>query len=454
MKNNGDNAFEGFISSIVEDENSRVWISSSKEIYTTDDLARVQKYDAKNLIDGSINTLYADGNGTVWAGTTTGLFKINLSDRSIKRVSRSLIVNAIDGLGKSLYVGTSDGLYYCNQSDTTIMKLTEIGEKVTSLRIDPTYRSLWIGGENHVWITELDSQIRQIKMKEFQVNAKVNCIINDKSNNTWLGTGSNLGVSSSQNGLLKANYSNGEFNGPQKASLSMKDYNILSILVDRSNVLWVGTYAGGLYQFNNRRDQFRHFKKSTFKLLPSDIITAIYKDRGGNLWVGTLNDGLCIETDGNGSRFPIKPHGISTGEVKVIFEDSYGDMWIGTKDGLYHRMAGAQNFSVYKNRQSDSSSLSSNVVRVIYEDSKNDLWIGTNDGLNKFNRKTGDFLRFISDSKDSSSLSDNFITCIAENNAGMWIGTLGGGVNLLDKRTLKFCQFRYSTQNIQGIRGD
>jgi len=65
-------------------------------------------------------------------------------------------------------------------------------------------------------------------------------------------------------------------------------------------------------------------------------------------------------------------------------------MWFGTADGL--NKYDGYDFTVFRHRESDSSSLSNSTIRCLYEDRQGNLWIGTGEGLDRFDRETGKFL--------------------------------------------------------------
>jgi ligand-binding sensor domain-containing protein/AraC-like DNA-binding protein len=75
--------------------------------------------------------------------------------------------------------------------------------------------------------------------------------------------------------------------------------------------------------------------------------------------------------------------GLSYNSVFGILQDSKGFMWFATKDGL-NRFDG-YNFKIFRNDQSDSTSIGSNLNLCLYEDSQQILWIGTSKGLYKYN---------------------------------------------------------------------
>lgn len=107
-------------------------------------------------------------------------------------------------------------------------------------------------------------------------------------------------------------------------------------------------------------------------------------------------------------------------------------MWFGTWGGLC-RYDGYK-FKIYKHDPDDPNSLSDNWIFCVYEDVYGYLWIGTREGLNLFDVKAGRFIRFVHDEKNQHSLSSNVIAVLREDDGGnLWIGTYDGGLNVLTK---------------------
>src|SRR6266702_6438019 len=83
--------------------------------------------------------------------------------------------------------------------------------------------------------------------------------------------------------------------------------------------------------------------------------------------------------------------GLSQSNVTCILQDSHGFMWFGTRDGL-NKYDGYK-FTVFKNTEGDSKSISNNFITSLIEDKKGDLWIGTwGGGLNKLDRQKDQFI--------------------------------------------------------------
>jgi ligand-binding sensor domain-containing protein/signal transduction histidine kinase len=139
-------------------------------------------------------------------------------------------------------------------------------------------------------------------------------------------------------------------------------------------------------------------------------------------------------------------HGLSQIAVYAILQDHRGFLWFGTRDGL--NKYDGYNFTVYRNRPFDSTSLSDNWVRALCEDKLSNLWVGANGGLNKLDLKTERFTRYLHGSNRDNSLRDNRVLSILEDHAGaIWIGTSEGGLSKLNPHAGKFTHYTSDPQS-------
>jgi signal transduction histidine kinase/ligand-binding sensor domain-containing protein/DNA-binding response OmpR family regulator len=75
--------------------------------------------------------------------------------------------------------------------------------------------------------------------------------------------------------------------------------------------------------------------------------------------------------------------GLSNNSVRVVYQDKRGFIWLGTYDGL-NRYDGNE-FTVFRNKINDSTSLPHNYVYSLHEDVDNNLWVSTGQGISKYN---------------------------------------------------------------------
>jgi ligand-binding sensor domain-containing protein len=84
--------------------------------------------------------------------------------------------------------------------------------------------------------------------------------------------------------------------------------------------------------------------------------------------------------------------GLSNSNITCFLHDSYGFLWIGSRDGL-NKFDG-YDFKIYRNDQEDSTSLLKNNIYVLFEDSRKQIWVSTRGGgLQVYDRKLDRFKR-------------------------------------------------------------
>jgi len=244
-------------------------------------------------------------------------------------------------------------------------------------------------------------------------------------------------------------------------SLSYNQVNV--VYEDRSGVIWVGTFNGGLNRYVLKKNQFvrYRFSPTDTTTLSSDLINCLVEDRSGSLWIGTefgLNRMMPGSKLGDPPVFgrylhsPANPHSISDNAVRTLCLDSSGTLWIGTQNGLTslaedeaHQQT--PRFTRYLNDPRNLKSLSDNSVRSLYVDHSGTLWVGTDNGLNRLVPGNGDaesasFRRYVNVPGNPKSLSNNEIYALLEDNSGMlWVGTDGGGLNRFDPTTETFTRY-------------
>ncbi|GAA4280362.1 sensor histidine kinase [Gaetbulibacter aestuarii] len=104
--------------------------------------------------------------------------------------------------------------------------------------------------------------------------------------------------------------------------------------------------------------------------------------------------------------------GLSSPQVTVTFQDSYGFLWIGTFDGL--QKYDGYHFETFKNDNGDPSSIQNNSIWAILEDAEHNIWVSTEIGMSRYDRKTRkftnyDFVKLFSVSSDIARCFNVFI---------------------------------------------
>jgi signal transduction histidine kinase/CheY-like chemotaxis protein/streptogramin lyase len=242
---------------------------------------------------------------------------------------------------------------------------------------------------------------------------------------------------------------------------SLSNNVVRALMVDQLGDLWIGTWGGGLNQYDSEKDAFIRYRHDSDnpRSLSHDIVRTIYEDRAGTIWVGTMI-GL-NKLDPNTGQFtryqhdPGDPNSLSNNIIWSIVQDSTGVLWIGTEDGLNRFDPDTETFFHYRHRPGDPTSISHNSVRSIHEDRSGNLWLGTEGGLDKFNPERTQISHYQHDANDPRSLSHNIIHAVHEDRSGnLWIGTWGGGLNRFDRDAETFIHYRHKADDVYSLSSD
>jgi ligand-binding sensor domain-containing protein/signal transduction histidine kinase len=293
---------------------------------------------------------------------------------------------------------------------------------------------------------------KRISLNEGLSQNAIFCVLQDCKGFLWFGT---------QDGLNKYDgYDFTVYKPDPDNTNSLSHGWINTILEDSEGMIWIGTNGGGLNKFDPKKERFFRYRVDPDdpECINCGFVRAICRDNSGTIWIGTRGTGLYSLTQAfdppqypgevkekikNYRHVPGDPNSLSGNMINDIVEDRWGDLWIGTNDGLNKLDRKSGQFIHYLNIPGDHRSLSHNSVTRIYEDRSGLLWVGTNGGLNLLDKKTGKFARYRYKAGNLYGLSHDSISSIIEDRSGvLWIGTGGGGLNKFNKRSGTFTCFR------------
>ncbi|ARV16509.1 hybrid sensor histidine kinase/response regulator transcription factor [Polaribacter sp. SA4-12] len=407
------------VRSINEDAFGRLLIGSTNGFYLLDRISKVKVELVYSL--GFTNNILIEKN-TIWTGSNSGLYQFDNSNKNElpKLVNKfkynpnnpsSLSKNIVKSLLKDktgvIWVGTNGG--GINKFDLERKQFEHIKktlepsslsyDKIRSLYEDSN-GALWVGTEggglNMLPKGDIDGLYKGFVKYPRIRKPFVTIEIKREGKKILL-----IGAEDSP-GLYELDITNP--NDINKVSIESFDGitgSVFALKEDTDKNLWVGTYSAGV----NRRlydTKTKTYKKDILannKLdstsISSDIIRNIIEDTEGNIWFATGN-GLCrLDKDEKTKKhpkfkiyknIPSNPKSISHNYILELFQSSNGDIWIGTLGGGLNKLVSSEDgssdtFISYK----IEDGLPNNVIKGILEDDKNNLWLSTNKGLSKFN---------------------------------------------------------------------
>ncbi len=375
-------------------------------------------------------------------------------------LSQSIVKCILQDKNGFMYFGTEDGLNIYDAYAFTILRNSPRDPNslsyndITTLCEDNIGR-LWIGTFNsgmNLYIPDKKEIIRfnfKLQNTNSLSNNNINAAVLDNKGNIWIGT--DFGLNRINTSIKDSGFviERGVMDSSRNALL--EDVKVLSLLFDKHDVLWIGTTSGLFKVFKKGGSKFFTILNFKYELnnknsLSNNTVRSIYEDTGGEIWVGTdkgLNKISLKERNSISPKFYKYFHSsankksISNDEIYAICEDLSGLIWIGTNGGginIYNKKK--DQFTSYRFDPLDDRSLSANEIRSLYLDRSGIMWIGTyGSGINKVSRKTGQFYHYKYRTNDSNSLSHSIIwSFYQDNDSILWIGT-HNGLNRLDRKT-------------------
>lgn len=108
---------------------------------------------------------------------------------------------------------------------------------------------------------------------------------------------------------------------------------VTALLQTRNGYLWLGTYHG-LVRFDGVR--FTVFDSSNTSALKDGLITSLYEDPGGALWIGHETGQLSRLVNGQFESIALGS-GWPGGVIEAISSDEHGDVWLLNDSGTFFR---------------------------------------------------------------------------------------------------------------------
>lgn len=166
-----------------------------------------------------------------------------------------------------------------------------------------------------------------------------------------------------------------KFNYYTKAQ-GLDQVTVIYIVEDKLGFIWLGTPTG-VFRFDG--ENFKHFTPANSGLSGA-FITSLYLDSKQQLWVGT-ETGLNLYQPDLEKFESFFERGLADEHIWSIFEDSQNRYWIGASDTLYLFDLVSKSFEKL-NFKLQEKPFPLKEVRTIFQDAKGFVWLSTDRGEN------------------------------------------------------------------------
>jgi len=372
----------------------------------------------------------------IWVGTESGLYIIDTKTQKSTHISQnkddpfSLSDNVIYSMFKDREGGIWIGTYFGGVN--YIPKQTSFFEKYYPVANKNSISGERISGicednEGNIWVGTEDAGLNKFNpatkiFEHFKVNSGKNSISYHNVHDVIL-DGNNLWIGLFNNGINIIDLKTRQVKHFAKSSQpnSLDNNDVFALSKDKANNIWVGT-SSGAFLFDKKNNNF--IKQNQIGV---HFISDILEDNHGSIWFATYDDGVfrynprtkeCKHYAYNSKN----SHSICFYKIISIFEDSKNRIWFtGETGGISVYNEKNDNFIQYSFKQG----LVSDVVYKILEDKHGNLWLSSNSGLMKFNPETRK-VRVFNTGSGILSNQFNYKSGFCDRNGKMYFGEING----------------------------
>ncbi len=225
------------------------------------------------------------------------------------------------------------------------------------------------------------------------------------------------------------------FNAKEKVNTQI---NIRSIYKDKKGNLYIGTQLNGAFKLNPKDNIINQFNSNSEEpSLKNNHVRDIVQLKPNEIWFISEYGGVQKYIQ-NKSKWLDYTHQLPTNEVFGSFEDRDKRLWINHKKGV--SVKGDENFINY----SDNDVFGKlGAIRAIEQDARGIMWFGSHKkGLYRFDEKNNNWQIFSHDENNTKSISHDYIFSLhSDKKDRLWIGTWGGGLDYFDQKNNRFIHY-------------
>jgi ligand-binding sensor domain-containing protein/signal transduction histidine kinase len=454
-----------YIRALFKEADGSLWIACDQTLDNYDPVKeRFTHYHLRNtgslgLPEPTVAQISQDSNGTIWLATSVGLYGITKGDHRVHSyVHRdsdpsSISSNDVQSSGldrqKEFWVATRNGL---NKFNVTT------GRVETYIPLPVTYASaafhedrqgrFWVtyGSRNYLGLLDRASgKLTQIEPEPRSTSSPtartIFSMMEDHEGTMWFATAGN--------GLLRLDNDVTHFTRYESVSGDSKTLpsnRVNTVFEDSSHRFWVGLHQDAPETFVLGNTSFRSFSRQVVSNsnLVSSLVSAIYKDRRGDIWIGTTG---ALQLVDHKTGFYRRIHRFDGTDVLAIIEDASGTLWFGTADFGLMSLDRHGKWRQYRRRPGDGSTLISDTVERLLIDHSGSLWAATWDGLSRFNARGHTFESYT----PSIALGNTNYYAIAEDSSGSLLLGSNRGFDLFDPLAKEFRTLTHESRDATSL---
>lgn len=253
-------------------------------------------------------------------------------------------------------------------------------------------------------------------------NSSINCVFQDSKGRIWIGTLSGLNLyDPERNTFTSIPLDEGNY--------KINQGNISSIIERKDGTILVGVMGfGGIYQIKTDKDNKVSAVRHSLTSQEGSIVSVLYEDRKGNLWITYVGKGLYrLSPNGKLRMYFLGSKNNTKTQLSCMCEDAQGNLFAGTlASGLYKFNPALNQFQPINYPRNPYL-----YVRHLHVFRPHSLLIGTDgEGLKLYDDRTQTITEFPLSISAFSTTNSKIHSILKDNRGNLWMGFYQKGVIL------------------------
>ena len=381
----------GLINDICQDKYGYIWIATENGLNKYDGYRFTSYYhqptDSTTLPSKVVTKLYCDKKGQLWVGTRTGFVRYDYAtDRFIRypfsNKETPRVISILERKNGEFLVGTSGRGVYRLQKDS----LVKIPDGYTSGGGNWYFNQMMDDSQGSFWKCGYGEEITmkdKAGVHQFFVSKGIVMLLTEKDGEILVI--SQHGISCYHNGVMA------------DADIDMSAFGSENVVIcsaykDRDGNIYIGTRGDGLFLLKSGSRQLVRVECTLNGLdLNNTTIWCVKEDRDGNIWLGCLSKGLVMipSVQPQFTAWSFLSQGYRIGSTATsVCEGDQGMIWC--------TVQGSGVFGFDRQGHIVAHPASPPSAEFIYRDKRGQYWIGTDKMLYAYDPLTGRYQQQVS----------------------------------------------------------
>lgn len=387
----------------------------------------------------SFTVMEVDKKGNLWIALRNGRVYCydKLKDAFYLQADLSQFISSpvLNGMAfeedEGLWLSTSTGVYYWDKKNNVLSPAGLIGEW-TNCILKAENDVFFVGTNTEVYKMKRTGTARQLSKEKVDIPVEARI-------ETLFLYGSKLYVGTFSNGAFVI-----ELTTKQVKSLDafIPGIPVRVFAYDGDRSILIGADGAGVFRIDVANEALlNHYitDEDDERSLNGNTVSDICVDEYGGIWVTTCTNGISyLDPNVPDVRWirheRNNPSSLVSDHVNVMLQDSEGDYWYGTNDGISVYRAKSKQWMHFLNGKGYAYS---SVVLALCEDNEGSVWVGGYGiGLYRINKKSGEVRKMPKRNKQSDKgISTDYIYAIYAEGDCLWFGGIEGDFTRYNRRT-------------------